>query len=591
MVNLLLAVWAVLSVPFRLLGRPARPKWIRFRLEGSLPWRARGGRRSFRKRGGADRPKSIEALRQRLQVFAADPAVDGVLLELHDFELTPAKRDALVALLRTFRERGKQVVAHAVTLSNSAYALACHANRVLLSPAGRLDLTGFAAEATSIGEGLRKLGIAPHFVRRGEYKTAPELFTRDSLSPIQRETVERLLDERYADLISNIARGRGMSEDEARARIDRGPFSARRAMSEGLVDEVVSEAEVPQVLQRLSGANTGATIGASTGATGTTATANRKPDAVTKDASQADADEDEERTINQLVGNDVTYRRSFVWPQVEWRRFRRPPVVAVIPVSGTIVPGPGGSTPFGPSLCGADGVVKQLRSMTKNPRVKAIVLHIDSPGGSAIASEVMLEAIERADRKKPVIAYCERVAASGGYMAAIGARELWASPHALMGSIGVFAGKFDASELMARFGVTREVLTRGNNAGIFSASRPFTDSERAALEADVEETYQTFLAHVARSRELTVAEVHARGEGRVFSGQRALEQGLVDTIGGFEEACRRALELARAPVPDVFAVSYPEGARGWLSMLRLLRQASAPTVYAWAWPLIAIREV
>src|SRR5262249_32084323 len=157
-------------------------------------------------------------------------------------------------------------------------------------------------------------------------------------------------------------------------------------------------------------------------------------------------------------------------------------------------------------------------------------LEVESPGGSALASELILDEVRRAAAKKPLLAYTDQVAASGGYLSALGAKEIWAAPPAILGSIGVFAGKVDLSGLFERRGIHRAVLTRGQSAAIFSASRPFTDAEKQALEAEVEETYQDFLQAVARARGRSVQQVHEIGEGRIFSGAQAREVGLVDQV-------------------------------------------------------------
>jgi protease-4 len=224
-------------------------------------------------------------------------------------------------------------------------------------------------------------------------------------------------------------------------------------------------------------------------------------------------------------------------------------------------------------------VVAAVRSARRDRRTAAIVLYVNSPGGSALASELILDEVRRAAKKKPVIAYFDRVAASGGYMAALGASEIWAAPGAIAGSIGVFGGKFELSGLLDRLGLRRMVITRGDNAGMFSLSRPFTPHERATIELEIEEAYQDFLEQVARARGKTKEEIHARGEGRVYSGDEALKAGLIDRTGGFEEACRRALELARSP-SERFEVLIHPTARRRLAMLGWLREAQAARIFA-----------
>jgi protease-4 len=205
-----------------------------------------------------------------------------------------------------------------------------------------------------------------------------------------------------------------------------------------------------------------------------------------------------------------------------------------------------------------------------------------------VASEIILEAVQRVAKKKPVIAFVDRVAASGGYMAALGAKEIWATPHAVVGSIGVFAGKFDVSGLLEKLGVHRTLITRGENAGIFSPTRGFTEHERASMEAEVEEIYQAFLEHVAKARGRTKEEIHQLAEGRVYSGTRALGVGLVDKTGGFEEACRYAMDLAKVPAEQRFDLRFFGGADRRFSLLKLLMEGAHAGVYAFcptAWDL------
>ncbi|EPX58383.1 peptidase S49 [Cystobacter fuscus DSM 2262] len=554
LVNLLLLLRALLGLPLRLLGARSRPAFVRFRLSGEPSYREPGRAPRLGLLGSQGRPEpatvtSLERLREDLALLARDPAIKGILLEMGELAVPPAKRDVLVKLLGDFRAAGKRVVAWAVSTDSLGYQVMCSADEVLLSPAGRLELVGYAAEATALSEGLGRLGIQAHFFRRGEYKTAPELFTHPQVSDIQRRTLEAFLDERYGELVDIVARGRRRAPEEVRRWIDVGPYSARRAAAEGLVDGLCDEMDLPKRL------------GLSTG-------------------------EDEEGEGEGVESMEL-YRARLPWPPVRWRRLKRKPRLAVVPVSGMIVTGKGG-TGVGPELSGSETVVKALRAAGRDRRSRAVVLYVASSGGSAVASEIILEAVQRVARKKPVIAFVDRVAASGGYMAALGAREIWATPHAIVGSIGVFGGKFDISGLLAKLGVHRTLITRGESAGMFSSSRGFTERERELMEAEMEETYQAFLERVARARGRTKEEIHALAEGRVYSGQRARAAGLVDrTEGGFEEACARAMELAKAPGP--FELKTFGGGGRRFSLLRLLLGGGAQTgTYAFcptAWSL------
>src|SRR5229473_625499 len=279
----------------------------------------------------------------------------------------------------------------------------------------------------------------------------------------------------------------------------------------------------------------------------------------------------------------TTYVRSKPFGGLSWKPIKRQPRVAWVPLHGLIVAGEMSGSPVGLGVAGSKTIGKALKAAAEDQRCQAIVLDVASPGGSALASELILDQVRRAAQKKAVVVYTDQVAASGGYLAALGAKEIWAAPHAIVGSIGVFAGKFDFSELLERLGIHRAILTRGQNAGIFSSSRPFTGPEREVLEAEVEETYQDFLEKVAKARGKTIEEAHQRGEGRIFSGAEAMQLGLVDRTGGFEGACRRALELAGAPTPTYQVVSYAPAARR-LSLLAALREISSSQLFAlWDW--------
>ncbi|MBX5483593.1 MAG: signal peptide peptidase SppA [Myxococcaceae bacterium] len=548
LINLWILLWWVLLLPVRLLGRSHRPEYVRYRLSGDLPWRRRHFPRRlwfFRQRLHPGAVASIEVLRRQLEELARDPKLRGVIFEVDGLELVPAKRQALVQMFSTLRQAGKEVLGYGVSVSNGEYELLCAADRILLPAAGRVDLTGFAAELTALGSGLDRLGVKAHFIRRGDHKTAPELFTHAEPSPIQRETIERLLDERYARLVAALVRGRRLSEEEARARIDGGPYGAKRALAQGLIDGLCSEPDLPHLL----------------------APKDRVP-------------KEKDGRPEAVVATFSAWRASQIWRKPDWRPWRMARPVGVVPLNGIIAEGRGGNLPAGPVVAGSASVIEALNAARKDPRVPAVVLYVSSPGGSAPASEMILEAVRHLSEKKPVVAYFDRVAASGGYMAVCGAKEIWAGDGAVAGSIGVFGGKFEVSGLLRHLGIHRSLVTRGQNAGLLSPTRGFTDTERAALEAEIDETYQSFLEIVAKARGRTVEEIHARGEGRIFSAEHALAEGLVDRVGGFEDACRRALELAGRPAKAPIEVALFGTRPPRLGLLGLVSQLARTQIYA-----------
>src|SRR2546423_6053103 len=230
--NLLVLALVLVTAPLRLFRSRARPEWVRFRIKGDPPYRVIQRRRwPFARRPEPGSVVSVWAVERHLAVLERDPRVKGIVLELEGWEVGPAKRAALARLFDRFRGKGKQIVGYAVTANNLEYELLCECDRVVMPPAGRLELLGFSAEATALAAGLSRAGVTAHFVRRGDHKTAPELFTHDRISEIQRKTLETMLDERYAELIKQLAKGRKLSDADARARVDEGPYSARRAVT------------------------------------------------------------------------------------------------------------------------------------------------------------------------------------------------------------------------------------------------------------------------------------------------------------------------------------------------------------------------
>ena len=541
--NLLLAVLAALGLPFRWLKSRRRPSYVRFLLRGDPPYRVLTQRRwrPFSKRNVAE-VRSLFALREQLAVLARDPRVRGAVFHVDRLQISPAKADAILELFEDFRARGKEVIGYARHAGNSEYEVLCAADRIVLSPAGRLELAGYAVAATALGAGLERLGISAQLIRRGDYKTAPELFDRAEISPIHRQTVEHLLDLRFQSLLARISRGRRLNAEQARRKVDQGPYSAKRALAEGLCDGLSREEDLAQFLGMGSKRRRGS-------------------------------------SAEQPVPHFAAYRSTLVFAPVGFRPLARAPRLAVVPIQGIIAEGEGGRPPVGPEIAGSEGVMGALRAARRDHRTSALLLYVNSPGGSAAASELILDEVRRSAKAKPVLAYFDRVAASGGYMAALGAAEIWGAPEALAGSIGVFGGKFEISRLLERVGLRRELITRGDNAALLSPSRPFTEIERRTMELEIEEAYQDFLEHVSVARGKSKEEIHARAEGRVYVGSEALQAGLIDRIGTFEQACRRALELAKAP-SDRFEVMAHPSARRRIPLMRLMGEAQRTGVFA-----------
>lgn len=490
--NLLKSLWV----------KPPAPDYVVFELTGDPPYRPRPWRRRLLERlSGAPPTLDLHTLAGRLDRIGRASHVRGVVLRLTDLRAGLAKIDALRELLAGLRARGKEVVLWTASAGGGTALLLLAGDRIFLAPAGRLDLKGFAMEVTSARRALEKVGAEAVVFRRGTHKSAGEVFTRDGMSPEHRETLDAILDALWARLVQAVAEGRKVDEAAARALVEGGPYTARKALEAGLVDGLCYGDEVPA---RLS------------------------------------AEEGARARLVPWEGFRATILEPLDWRPVLGRRRR----VAVVPIRGLIVEGESRRVPGGGPMVGARSVGETLAAARRDPSVRAVVLHVDSRGGSALASDLIWREVRRTAEKKPVVAFLDGVAASGGYYVSAGASRIVASPLVLTGSIGVLAAFFDLSGLYARLGVTREVLARGPHAALGTSSRPPTEAERALMERELDDVYGDFVDRVARGRALTDAEVRERAEGKVYVGTRAKELGLVDELGGFEAAVARARELA-----------------------------------------------
>ena len=508
--NLFIFLRELLRYPFRRLGR-SRGDVVALELTGDLPWREARARQLFRfnrARSSPLRATSMKALDESLRNLEEDPAVRGVVVKVEGFGGSGAKLAALRRLVQRLRARGKEAVFYGRAVEMREYTLMSAGSRIQMAPGGHVDLAGAAAELYVLGGTFEKLGVKAHFIRRGEYKTAPELFTEKEVSPAQKRTTEALLSESYDRAVGVIAENRGKTPEQVRGLVDEGPYSSSGALGAGLID-AIGDGEDLETLLAPAGA-------------------------LDKKGKPKKA-----RLIPLASYPGSKHFRP------KYRALRRKPRIALVPLDGVIKLGESVHMPLSPRAAGSDSVVKALRLAREDDGVKAILLHVESRGGSALASELIHKAVVRAAQVKPVLCYVEQIAASGGYMAAVGATHVMVAPQSIVGSIGVFGGKFEISSLLERLGVGRATLRFGKHSAMNSSMEPWSADEKATLEKNIEDTYQDFLRIVAEGRKLTVEQVHALGEGRVFSGTRAKDHGLVDSLGDFEEALLKVRELAK----------------------------------------------
>jgi len=544
--NLLAFLGALLLWPLRRVAR--KPFVLAVELKGDTPWREAPRRRlPFTGRRKPLQPDSLKLLEDRLALAARDPMVRGVVIKVEGFDGPGVKLTEVARMVARLREAGKEVHFYGRAVTMREYALMSGGTRVWLAPGGRVDLKGYSAELVVAGETLRRFGINAHFVRRGRFKTAPELFTDAEVSQAQRETTEAILDEAFSHAVKTIAEGRGRSEAEVRRWVDEGPYTSARALSAGLIDAVGDGEDVEQAFETAPG---------------------QKPPLV---------------AIGHYRGPAL-----LSWPR--YRPLRLPPRVGLVQIQGTIKLGESSQMPLAPQAAGSDSVAVALRRAREDASLKAVVLAIDSRGGSSLASELILRAVRRLAEKKPVVAFIDGVAASGGYMAALGAAKIVISPTALTGSIGVFGGKFEASSLLDRLGVGRAIIRKGERATLESPMGPWSEAARAAIDREIDEIYRDFLKQVADARKMTVERAHELAEGRVYTGRKAHSLGLVDELGGFEDAVRLAASRAKLTrEPQGVRVSTPShplqalaGPRRGAAIRELFLPLSAERVFALA---------
>ena len=453
-------------------------------------------------------PSSFE-LTRLLEDAREDDTVAAILLRPAGAAFSRAARQEIASELRLFRDSGKPVIFFDEAYANRDYVLAAHGDKILTVPTGTVDLLGMASDVMFYAELLDKLGVKVDYVRAGSYKSFVEPYTRNEMSPELESTVNRLLDDLYDQMVEGISAGRGMDADTVRARIDGGPYTARDALDAGLVDALLYEDELDAYLDKL----------------------------LQKDVElvRAGHGDSADRGFSELVH---MWRRALgAGSHSKSTRDK----IALVHVEGMIVSGSPGDPFRRGEFITSGAVAHALNTAAEDDTVKAIVVRVDSPGGSALASDVIWRAIDQARKRKPVIVSMGGVAASGGYYVAAGAHHILAEEGTITGSIGVFGAKFDLGGLYEKLGVHKQQVTRGSNATLYDESHGFTASERQRIEAIIGQIYADFLERVADGRSLTLEEVEAVAQGQVWTGREALAHGLVDEIGGL----KRAFEIAK----------------------------------------------
>ncbi len=486
----LLALFAASSIYLFLRGSERAPKvragsTLVLRLSGEIP-----EKRPFAWPGEQPASLTMFDVWDVLRKAPADDRIRELIVAPEGVSAGWAKLAQIRSSLEKFRATGKPVTALLRTPSARDYYLATAAGKITMAPGDLLNLKGLRAELLYARRALDKLGIVPEFEAIGKFKDAPDTLTRSAMSETTLQVMNELLDARFADLTETIAQGRKKKPEDVRTLIDQGPFLAEAALSAGLVDALQFEDEVLPEAQSESRLDAG--------------------------------------------------RYQYV-PALSLR-LSGPERIAFLIAEGEILrsPIPG----IAEDILEPRAFSKIVREVAGDSSIKAVILRIDSPGGDALASDEMLRELKLLSAKKPIVVSMSDAAASGGYAIAMAGAEIVAYPQTITGSIGIFYGKLDLTGLYDKLGLTRQVLTRGKFAAIDSDAHGLTAEERAKLRGSLDQKYQAFVKQVAEGRHRKVEEIAAVAEGRVWLGAQAARNGLVDALGGIEEALARAKKRA-----------------------------------------------
>jgi len=487
--------------------------------------------------GGA--PATFVPLLRNLEKAGADSRIAGVLLKPAGIQAGWAKLEELRAALSKFRQQDKKVIALLGQAGAREYYLATVADEVILSPSGLLDLKGMRAEISFFKDMLGKVGIQADLEHIGRYKNFSDQFTENRMSDAFREATTSMLDAVYGNFIGTVAAARDRSADELRSQIEQsGPFEADRAFELGLVDELAYEDEVWERIK--------------------TANPEQEPEKM------------EMRAYRRVPRNDVGLGGG--------------ERIALVYAVGSITKGEDEFDPvFGGKSLGSDTLTEILETVSEDETTKGVLVRIDSPGGDAFASDEIWRSMMLLRAKKPIVISMSDLAASGGYYMAATGDPIVAQPGTLTGSIGIIYGKLNLKGLYDKIGVQKEIIRRGPFSAMDSDYGSYTPQERERVRALMDDFYQDFLAKVADARKMTVSEVDQIAQGRVWTGEQARGNGLVDELGGLDAALAILKKNAGiAPDAQVELVEYPRSKSLIELVLERLEEENIRAAYA-AW--------
>ncbi len=471
------------------------------------------------------RSMSVSQVWDAFRRAAADPRIRGILFEPRGLDIGWAKMQEIHDEIVQFRKSGKPVITYLHSPTAREYYLATATDKIFMSPEDSLDLKGLRAESMFFKQTLDKVGVKAEVIHAGKYKDAGDVLTQTSMSPETREVLNAVLDQYYGNLITTVAEGRKKQTDAVRMLIDNGPFLARDAQSSGLVDSLGYEDQaVAEMQSRLK-----------------------------------------QTELKRVTGR--AYVRGIAQGSSGARR------VALVVGQGMITGGTGNESADDESFTGT-GFIKLLKQVENDSSIQGVILRIDSPGGDAVASDEILHEVKNLSKKKPLVVSMSDTAASGGYYVAASGDPIVAYPNTLTGSIGVIFARFTVRGLFDKIGIDEQLLTRGRYADIDSAYVPLSEPEREKLTGQIDSFYRAFVSRVADGRKKPFDQIEPLAQGRVWVGEQAKANGLVDQLGGLDRAIEVLKQHAHmSPSDKVTLVPYP----GRRSILEVLLSRSDPS--------------
>jgi protease-4 len=455
----------------------------------------------------------------RIKKARKDPAVQALYLQLDELGIGWGKVDELSRAVADFRQAGKKVFAYLESGQTKDYVIALGCDEIILPESGWLMLTGVRAEVTFYKNLFDKIGVQADMLRMGDAKSAAEPFISTKMSEASRKQLEGVLDDYYEkSIVERIVRTRAAQKftaEQVKKLIDEGPFTAKKALAVGLIDRVAYADELPDLAKKTLKAEQVKVV----------------------------------KNYGHEKGEDIDFSNPFALFKLlapPKSSSSKNPKIAVIYATGVITSGRSGMSLLGGESCGSTTMIEAIRQAEADKTVKAIVLRVDSPGGSALASDLIWNELNKC--KKPVLASMSDVAASGGYYISMAAQKIYAEPGTLTGSIGVFGGKLAIGGVYDKIGINTEIISRGANANLFSMTRPFSKSEREAMTALLKDVYDQFLDKAIAGRKkagktMARPELEKIAGGRIWTGRQALANGLVDELGTLDDAVAAARKM------------------------------------------------